>query len=672
MHYVVAGKGEFMKFPFSLLASAIGLSFLSSIAHSADPGLVADASAFGARQSVWSVDISPSGQKLLMIDAGPGKTSAVTVVDVASGQELRVLHSNADPESLYWCRFASDSQIVCQYGGNLSVDGKLVGFSRLITVGTDGKGLKQLGQHSHYRDESLRQFDGDILDWLSQQGAVLMAREYVPEVGTTGSHRADRRKGLGVDKIDLATLKDQVVEAPNRLVTGYQSDGRGNVRLMQMAEQPDSTDELTGVTHYRYRPANSNDWKTLGDYDSRDGSGIYPLAIDADCNCAYVLRKTDGRDALYAVKLDGTMATSLVAANKVVDISSVVRFGRGQRVIGYSYIDDRRRTVYFDPEFQKLAANLAKALPKQPLINFREASADGSKLIILARGDSDPGTYYYYDKTSRQLEPIEPVRPALEQRTLAKVQSVTVTAGDGTQIPAYLTLPPTKAPKNLPAVVLPHGGPSSRDEWGFDWLAQFLAARGYAVIQPNYRGSAGYGDQWMGKNGFRDWRIAIGDVTASAKYLTSQGIADPNRLAIVGWSYGGYAALQSAAVEPALYKAAVAIAPVTDLAMLKSEAEEFTNYELVKDFVGSGPHVIEGSPLRHASEIKVPVLLFHGDLDTNVGFAESSKMADALQGSGGRVQFVPFKGLDHQLDDSNARTQMLTRIGEFLDSAIGH
>jgi dipeptidyl aminopeptidase/acylaminoacyl peptidase len=221
-------------------------------------------------------------------------------------------------------------------------------------------------------------------------------------------------------------------------------------------------------------------------------------------------------------------------------------------------------------------------------------------------------------------------------------------------------------------VVLPHGGPSSRDDWGFDWLAQFLAARGYAVIQPNYRGSSGYGEEWEGKNGFRAWRTAIDDVSASARYLIAQGIANPQRLAIVGWSYGGYAALQSAAVEPALYKAAVAIAPVTDLALLKSESEHFTNYELVKQFVGTGPQVIDGSPLRHAAQIKVPVLLFHGDMDRNVGIAHSEKMAAALRDAGDRVDFVRFKGLDHQLDDSDARIEMLTRIGEFLDSAIGH
>jgi dipeptidyl aminopeptidase/acylaminoacyl peptidase len=176
----------------------------------------------------------------------------------------------------------------------------------------------------------------------------------------------------------------------------------------------------------------------------------------------------------------------------------------------------------------------------------------------------------------------------------------------------------------------------------------------------------------LAKNGFQGWRTSIGDITAAAKYLVSQGIADPKRLAILGWSYGGYAALLSAAEQPTLYKAVVAIAPVTDLNLLKSESNDFTNSAIVKSFVGSGPDTIQGSPLRRAAEIKAPVLLFHGDLDGNVNVAHSDKMAAALKSAGDQAELVRFQGLDHQLDDSDARTQMLTRIGTFLDSSIGH
>ena len=263
------------------------------------------------------------------------------------------------------------------------------------------------------------------------------------------------------------------------------------------------------------------------------------------------------------------------------------------------------------------------------------------------------------------------VRPLLEGRTLAAVRPIQIPAADGTRIRGYLTLPPGSTGKKLPAVVLPHGGPSARDEWGFDWLAQFLAARGYAVIQPNYRGSAGYGEQWLGQNGFREWETALSDITASARHLVAEGIADPAKLVIVGWSYGGYAALQSAAVEPSLYKAAVAIAPVTDLSLLKRQANGFTNARLVADFVGKGDHLTLGSPLKRAAEIKVPVLMVHGDMDANVGVARSTKMLDALQKNGTPAELIRYKELDDQLDDSSARVEMLTRMATFLDKAIG-
>ena len=330
------------------------------------------------------------------------------------------------------------------------------------------------------------------------------------------------------------------------------------------------------------------------------------------------------------------------------------------------------RSNIFDPEYKALASALSHAIPKLPLIRFEGASADGNKILMFAGSDSDPGRYFVFDKQSKNLAEIMLVRPELENRPLASVQPVVVKAADGVSIPGYLTVPSGKEAKNLPAVVLPHGGPSARDEWGFDWLAQYLAAKGYAVLQPQYRGSAGFGDAWLMKNGFKSWRTSIGDITASAHWLVSQGIADPKRLAVVGWSYGGYAALQSAETEPSLFKAVAAIAPVTDLDMLKQEASDYTNAQVVADFIGSGPHISEGSPLRHADAIDVPVLLVHGDMDVNVRVAESDKMNAALQSYGTPVEFLRYKGLDHQLDDSAARTEMLAKIGQLLDRTIGH
>ena len=655
---------------YASLLSVASAVMLAAPAVAQQYSLADDAKAFGVRPAASSVDLSPTGKRLALLVPGPGRTTALRVIDLRTVTATNLIKTEGNPDSLQWCSFASDDQLICQFGGNArSGYGPVIGVTRLVAISPDGKTVKSLGQKEH-SDSSFRQVDGTIVDWLPDaQGSVLMERYYVPEVVETGNYNRETRQGLGVDRLDLSSLKTTRVESPRPAAVDYMTDGRGNVRLIQTTSSDDEG-MLRGIEHFLYRPSDSRDWKPFGDYDDKAESGLNPIAVDGTLNAAYVLRKVGGRDALFTVKLDGSAATSQIA-NPKVDIDSVVHIGRGQRVIGYTYADEQRHSVYFDPEFAKLHDSLARALGL-PMVDFEGASADGSQLLVFASSDSDPGHYYVFDKTTRHMDEVAALRPELKGRKLASVQTVSVPAADHAQIPAYLTLPPSGAAKNLPAIVLPHGGPSARDEWGFDWLAQFLAARGYAVIQPNYRGSAGYGDDWKGKNGFRDWKTSIGDITAAAHYLVNQGIADPKRLAIVGWSYGGYAALQSVGVEPTLYKAAVAIAPVTDLSLLKTEARDFTSQNLVAAFIGSGSNVVDGSPVHHAAEIKVPVLIFHGDLDTNVDIAQSQRMEAALKGAGDKVELVRFPGLDHQLNDSDARTQMLTRIGEFLDTAIGH
>jgi dipeptidyl aminopeptidase/acylaminoacyl peptidase len=241
----------------------------------------------------------------------------------------------------------------------------------------------------------------------------------------------------------------------------------------------------------------------------------------------------------------------------------------------------------------------------------------------------------------------------------------------GGLVPAYLTLPPgVERAQGLSAILMPHGGPASRDVWGFDWLAQYYANRGFAVLQPNFRGSAGYGSEWFAKNGFRSWKVAIGDIIEGGRWLVSQGVADSHKLAIVGWAYGGYAALQANVVDPDLFKAVVAIAPVTDLNMLKNESEGFTNERMTRAYVGAGPYINEGSPAQHTDQFKAPVMLFHGGRDANVDVAESQAMYEAMKRSGKQSELVVYPNLDHQLLDNTAREDMLQRSYDFLMTAL--
>lgn len=398
---------------------------------------------------------------------------------------------------------------------------------------------------------------------------------------------------------------------------------------------------------------------------------MWPLAVDASANAAYVLKKLDGRFALYRVALDGSMKSELVRKHERVDVDGVVRLGTGGPVIGLTYAEDMRHVSYFEPEYARLAASLGKALGQRPIVDFVGASVDGGKLLIRAGSDVDPGRYYVFDRKSSALNEILLARPALENVPLAKVKPITYPAGDGVLIPGYLTLPPGKeSARDLPAIVVPHGGPSARDEWGFDWLPQYFANRGYAVIQPNFRGSQGYGDDWMMENGFRAWKTSIGDVASAGRWLVKEGIADPRQLAIVGWSYGGYAALQVGATEPDLFGAIVAIAPVTDLGMLKDDERRYTHGRNVAEYVGSGPHVAEGSPLRNVDRFKAPILMFHGTDDINVAIGQSREMQSRLESAGKTSELVVYDGLDHSLVDSAVRTQMLLRMTAFLESAL--
>jgi dipeptidyl aminopeptidase/acylaminoacyl peptidase len=651
--------------------------FLLFLAATAAPAAMAagqstlaqDAAAFGIRESVTDIDLSPNGRNVVYIEPTGASGVIAYIADGDTGATKPFLKSSGGPqEKLRWCRFVTDTRLICRYTGMIRYqDDKLVGFARLIAINSDGSGIKQLGQRESWNDSRLRQVDGNVIDWLpGGRGDVLMSRVYIPEENRTGSRLGRGQDGVAVDRINTLTLTTDTIEKPRKGVGEYMSDGRGNVRVLVIQED-NGSGELTGRSRIEYRPAGSRQWTTLAGFVHNE---IVPLAVDAASDSLYALKKLSGRYALYRVKLTSAPAWELVASHPKVDIDDVVRSARGQSVIGYTYVDDKRQTIYFDAAHKQLATSLGKALPGLPLIRFAGGSQDGNRSIIFAGSDGDPGRYYVYDRATKQLNELFAARPQLASYKAVAVKPVSVKASDGTMIPAYLTLPTGKAPKGLAAVVLPHGGPSSRDEWGFDWLAQFLAARGYAVIQPNYRGSAGFGDHWLMENGFKSWRTSVGDITDSLRWLVSEGIADPNRLAAVGWSYGGYAALQAAAVDPGLLKAVVAVAPVTDLNLLKDEHDGFASYQLVAQFIGSGAHIAEGSPLRRANSIKAQVLLAHGDMDQNVGVRHSEKMEAALRSSGTSVELLRYKGLDHQLDDSAARRDLLIKIGALLDRTI--
>ena len=651
--------------------AALLLGIPCALSLSLSPAAAFDAAtAFGARPDVAGLRLSPDGSSVAFVVPVDATGMALKTLSLAAGAKVKVaLYASGKPDRISGCYWVSNDRLVCRIYW-IGPHPDLLPFTRLVAVDADGSNLKSLSKPKSFHTRGIELSGDDVIDWLPEQdGAVLMSRVNLPDDGI-GSHLGSDKFGLGVERVDTRTLAASTVQAPLRDARYYISDGHGTLRIMAESVHG-SGGFASGILRYSFREKGTDQWHELCSYNEVDRTGFRPVAVDRDRDIAYGFKRKDGRFALYTMTLDGKAQETVIYARTDVDVDRLVRIGRHQRVVGASYTTDYRDTKYTDAGVEKLAASLERALPARSAVYIADATVDESKFLIFSSADVDAGVYYLFDRTAHQLQTFLVSRSALEGVTLAKQRPVNYQAKDGVLIPGYLTLPPGKdAARNLPAIVMPHGGPSARDEWGFDWLPQYFAAQGYAVLQPNFRGSSGYGDAWFEDRGFKSWQVAIGDILDAGHWLVSQGIADPNRLAVFGWSYGGYAALQSVVVDAALFKAAVAVAPVTDLAALTEQYRRTTSYFQVRDFIGEGPHVHEGSPAENAGRIKVPVLMFHGTDDINVRIYQSQIMDKALGAAGVKHELVTFDGLDHQLYDSAARAEMLRRSDAFLRAAF--
>ncbi|WP_155839420.1 alpha/beta fold hydrolase [Hyphomonas chukchiensis] len=347
---------------------------------------------------------------------------------------------------------------------------------------------------------------------------------------------------------------------------------------------------------------------------------------------------------------------------------------------GVIYSDGEYPRHFFDPAIEADVRKVVDSFPGST-VSVASRSDSWKQIVYLVQGSDTPGKYVLQDRETGKVTGLLNVYNDIPIDAVAEVLAVSYPARDGLTIPAVLTWPagvPEDARSGLPLLVMPHGGPGNHDSVGFDWMAQYFANRGYAVLQPNFRGSTGFGSEFK-RAGFGEWGGKMqDDITDGVTALIKDGSVDPERICIVGASYGGYAALAGGAFTPDLYKCVVAIAPVSDLPRLLRETEQDSGEDSMalaywKLTIGDPKKVdLEAvSPVDNAQAFKAPVLLFHGKDDTVVSMNQSRVMQKALKRAGKDVTFIELKGEDHWLSEGTTRIQTLRAMADFVEANIG-
>lgn len=438
--------------------------------------------------------------------------------------------------------------------------------------------------------------------------------------------------------------------------------------------------ERNGVHQIRTR-LGGGDWRVV--YEEKSllpAIGLVGIAPDGKSLIVVDARESEFM-SLYSMSMTTGEISPPLMQREDAEVAGVVT-GPNRVVHGVRYSGMFPTYGMFDPEIEK-AINTVQASLSGSAVFLDSWSDDWSKLLFFVEGGQQAERYIVYDRNTNVLTRISAARPAIKETDVGEVVVIEYKARDGLKIPGLLTWPagvPEAERKNLPLVVMPHGGPEAYDAVGFDWMAQFLANEGYAVLQPNFRGSSGFGEAFS-QAGYREWgRKMQDDITDGAAALSRMGWVDPARTCIVGWSYGGYAALAGGALTPDTYKCVASIAGVSDLRdMLNEErrrhgprSRSFTYWQLLIGDIDKDREAIEAiSPSRMAERFKAPVLLIHGDADTTVPIKQSNMMDDALRKAKKNVRYVRIEGDDHGLVENESRRLVLTELARFLNEHIG-
>ena len=634
---------------------ALGLG-LGTPALRAQEGLTAErppiipTSAFAKRSPFRSPLLSPDGSKIALIATIGGKTNILAMNSEDNSPVYRL--AMEDDSELDWISWAGNNRILFAVGGTDRVYGVEVRYTRLFSLDLTTRQASYIGP----KDKGIVGDDVLYVDPDGEYVLLAITRNLTDEPEVWHFPLAEDR------------LKDS--ERIVRRKTGvwqWEADNEGIVRL--------GLGWNNGRLSVRYRSDGDEDFRLIDRFKEEDEGRdeIWSeFKILAGTDEGYVLEPgTSGKLALRRFNFATRQVGEIIQENGDWDIHRASINPEGEPIAAY-YTDDIEHVIWLDPAKQNLQEQLQAALGRDD-VWIGSRSLDDSRMLVWVSGPTLPGAAFIYFADRKELRLFGALRPELDAKQLAPVRPVNYTARDGTVIRAYLTLPKGREPKGLPLIIMPHGGPYGvRDLLEYNDEVQLLANRGYAVLQPNYRGSSGYGRSFSRLGRGQIGRAMQDDLDDAMDWAVEEGIADPTRVCLVGASYGGYAALWGATRNPERYRCAASFAGVTDWDALldydKGFLSRYSGKAWRRRVEGEDDFDLDSvSPANQAVRLTRPVLIAQGKEDTRVPFSQYRKMRKALENAGfDQAEYLEFEEAGHGFDREEDEQLWYDRLLAFL------
>ena len=614
--------------------------------------------AFASIPDVSKMTLSPDGKHLasvVRVDGGSADGVLVSIVNLDSRKQTHPIQTDNQKffiRSLLWAN--SDTLLIEADYPNMK-RGVPTTETRLYkyTI-SDDKLSSVLNKIAMSQFKWNPQNQADVIDLLTEDAHNI----YLSINGISRKSNFD-----SVVNVNLDSGRINIVQKAETDVIQWVTDRQHRIRLSV------SLDE----TLYRiYEQAErKSKRRLLWEFEAFSKQQIWPIGFDQDKNILYVRAYHNDLLAIFKVNLtDPALTKTLVYKNDKYDVEGHLIYSHlKNKVVGITEGDGTEYT-FWDDEYVGIMNGLNEILPDSN--NYiTDLSDDEQRYILFSTNSTDPGTYYLGDRSKQTLLPIAYRYKKLSPDLMAQTKTISYQARDGVNIEGFVTTPNGVEAKNLPTIIFPHGGPIGADSNSFDYWAQFFANKGYAVLRMNFRGSSGYGFEFM-QAGLQGWGLEMqSDVEDGTQWMISQGITDPKRICIAGGSYGGYAALMGVAVTQGLYQCAISVAGVTDIRRLVRNAKKYMHHEIVEKQIGDDYDLLyQRSPISKAAQINVPVLLIHGSKDGVVSVRHSEEMFDELKGLDKPVEYIELDNGDHYLTDNDDRLKTFQAMDRFLSKHL--